>query len=706
MRKKTGRKSRRARKVSPKFLLGDKKQQVLIAQWALTALIELRGWKKLGGRHNEFTDDRDILAAIGLEELEGEELDKEQFFAALEEQRENLAGEAAAPNQHLQRNSQEIADYIGLNDTERDILRFTVLLKGNEGLQNIMELLGNVGVESIIYILATILDLDHQETRSAISRQSLLSKSGLLSIDRDGTCGIELRLDLLEGLGEALQEAEITAETLLQNYFNPVGPPELTEKNYLYVKDNFAMIRDHLKQAGKQRKKGVNILLYGPPGTGKTEFAKTVARDLGSKLFGVNIGDEDRPFDKAKRIRAFQLAQQVLSRQKEALLLFDEIDSLLVEGFSFLLDGQSLNLKASVNQILEENPVPAIWIANDIFFAESAFIRRFDIVLNLKVPPRSTRLEILENYFKGIAITPEWLGLLADNKHTAPAVIARAARVVRDQKQKDPAENEKRLEKLLESTQIAMGYPCKSLINAHPQITYRLDAVNPDQDLKGIVQGLRQHGEGRLCLYGPPGTGKTEFGHYLARELDKPLLIKRSSDLLSKYIGETETNIANMFYEAEYEKSVLLLDEADSFLRDRQKARQRWEITQVNELLTQMERHQGIFVCSTNLMDDLDAASLRRFDLKIKFDFLKTEQAWELFQAIFTEKGVALSGKEHWRGELKKYKSLTPGDFATVVRKSRISGVKLSPNEMLAGLAGEVAFKDSESGKNIGFAAL
>ena len=171
--------------------------------------------------------------------------------------------------------------------------------------------------------------------------------------------------------------------------------------------------------------------------------------------------------------------------------------------------------------------------------------------------------------------------------------------------------------------------------------------MNPDQNLQEVVQGLREYGDGRLCLYGPPGTGKTEFGHYLARQLDKPLLIKRASDLISKYVGETEINIAQMFYEATYDKAVLLLDEADSFLRDRREARQSWEVTQVNELLTQMERYEGVFVCSTNLMESLDAASLRRFDLKIKFDFLKQEQSWDLFQSIFEERGIEVQDKDH-----------------------------------------------------------
>jgi len=67
-----------------------------------------------------------------------------------------------------------------------------------------------------------------------------------------------------------------------------------------------------------------------------------------------------------------------------------------------------------------------------------------------------------------------------------------------------------------------------------------------------------------------------------------------------------------MFRSATGDGAVLLLDEADSFFRERQGADHRWETTMVNELLTQMEDFDGLFVCSTNLMDVFDQASLRR----------------------------------------------------------------------------------------------
>jgi SpoVK/Ycf46/Vps4 family AAA+-type ATPase len=89
-----------------------------------------------------------------------------------------------------------------------------------------------------------------------------------------------------------------------------------------------------------------------------------------------------------------------------------------------------------------------------------------------------------------------------------------------------------------------------------------------------------------------------------------------------------------MFEQGKDEDGVLLLDEADSFLRDRQLSSNSWEVTMVNEILVHLEQYQGLFICSTNLMDNLDKASLRRFDFKVSFDYLTPAQSWKLFQHV------------------------------------------------------------------------
>ena len=97
------------------------------------------------------------------------------------------------------------------------------------------------------------------------------------------------------------------------------------------------------------------------------------------------------------------------------------------------------------------------------------------------------------------------------------------------------------------------------------------------------------------------------------------------------FIDQRSPNMAAMFREAENEKAVLLLDEADSFLQDRRGAQRTYEVTEVNEMLQGMERFAGIFVCTTNLMDRIDQAALRRFTFKIRFKPLTGVQREKMF---------------------------------------------------------------------------
>lgn len=254
------------------------------------------------------------------------------------------------------------------------------------------------------------------------------------------------------------------------------------------------------------------------------------------------------------------------------------------------------------------------------------------------------------------------------------------------------------MERVLQGSLEVLGLP-PELKNPHQFSVspYSLDFLNPSQDLAELTQGLKRKPTGRLCLYGPPGSGKTAFAHYIAEQVDKPLLQKHASDLLSMWVGETEKNIAKMFREAKEESAVLLLDEADSFLQDRRGAHHSWEVTQVNELLKQMEAFDGLIICSTNLMDSLDQAVLRRFDLKIQFGYLRPDQAWAMF--VLALKGPNGDNpephiSESVRVRLARLVSLTPGDFATVFRQARVLSKLYSSEQLLAALEEECRAKE------------
>jgi transitional endoplasmic reticulum ATPase len=112
----------------------------------------------------------------------------------------------------------------------------------------------------------------------------------------------------------------------------------------------------------------------------------------------------------------------------------------------------------------------------------------------------------------------------------------------------------------------------------------------------------------------------------------------------------------------------------------------------VNEMLTQMESFSGVFIASTNLMEGLDQAALRRFDLKVKFDFLKSAQACELLRRHCIQLSISAPQPEQ-ESRLQRLSKLTPGDFAAVARQHRFRPIT-SASALVAALEAECAVKE------------
>ena len=191
--------------------------------------------------------------------------------------------------------------------------------------------------------------------------------------------------------------------------------------------------------------------------------------------------------------------------------------------------------------------------------------------------------------------------------------------------------------------------------------------IHADTDPVTLADSLVAGGNQRfsLCLQGPPGTGKSAFVRYLAERMGLEVMQKRASDLMSMWVGETEKHIAAAFAEARDTRSFLVFDEADSLLSDRRFARQGWEVSRVNEMLTWMESHPLPFACTTNFAELLDPATLRRFVFKVALHYLSVKQVEIAFRTYFgmapPARAAALS-------------VLTPGDFAVVRRKAELLG--------------------------------
>jgi SpoVK/Ycf46/Vps4 family AAA+-type ATPase len=209
-----------------------------------------------------------------------------------------------------------------------------------------------------------------------------------------------------------------------------------------------------------------------------------------------------------------------------------------------------------------------------------------------------------------------------------------------------------------------------------------------------------------LLLSGPPGTGKTEFVKYLGKALNAKIMLKMGSDLLDMYVGGTEQNIARAFREAENQKAILFLDEVDGLLRSRQMADRRWEVTEVNELLHQMENFNGVLICATNFVDNPDPATIRRFTFKLEFNYLTDDGKLMFFRKML---GQLYPDELHEqeRRRLSMIPQLTPGDFRTVRQACYYLGNEngINAGELIDALEREYCARKSSktTGKPIGF---
>lgn len=677
-------------------------ERAAISLWILRILVELDGNMKLLNRWG--FESNEIAKFIGLNQFIEGEYDipsaRKEIHALYKQHSKNRPGNALPSGTDTGRNIELLAKRLGLSHTEKAILHFTVMVKTSTLLSEAIELLGMTKPSIISRIFACCLQLDLVKVTKAMRTDGMLNKSGVLSLEPEGY-GIDMKLNLLPGLIDAMDAPGQDPIDMFGSSFFLSAEPKLGPEDYPHLKEDIALLRQYIRHVYKQQKRGVNILIYGPPGTGKSELARMMALASNSQLYEIGFeGKTGAPLKSAERFRAYRTAQTLFSRHRRHMILFDEVEDVFVQTEEDQeKKGNASGHKAWVNKVLEENPVPAFWLTNNVHTLDRAYVRRFDFVIGIDTPPKSVRHRVLDTYLEGTAVSEECKRQLSAHDQLSPATIERASSMLKAIGASS-LDADHSLHRIIGNTLEAMGSTRPIMKRNALELNYSVELLNADCDVARVSQGIVEAGQGRICLYGPPGTGKSAFGRYVAELTRKPLLVKRASDIISPLLGESERNMARMFSEAKDLDAVLVLDEADTYLQDRRHLQRSWEVSGVNEMLTQIEAFEGVFLCSTNLIDTLDTAALRRFDVKIRFDYLKADHAWKLFKDCATRLGVDY-GSQMWE-PLSRLNLLTPGDFATVLRLSRLRPV-LDAKDLLSRLEAECRMKPEGKVKSIGF---
>ena len=678
----------------------------VVRLWALRFIVKLGAWKVVFNKHHL---NRDMLARLGVKGQFDRPLSRGDI-RNIQEMLENELRKAEKRKKQakipkiLAANSRRLAELIGLRPNDRRLLEFFVLLHTEETLEETFDSVSDWSTNRLSKALSKILNIPLAEVRKSLRSRGHLFSSGVLNMDSHPRMGILHKIDFIsENFPEFMISEEEDPLNLFKEAILPSPLPELRRDDFRHVENLLSIAIPFLQKSLKTKSVGVNLLFYGEPGTGKTQLARVIAAELGCDLYEVSCEDFDgEPLGLRRRLRALRLAQRIVA-ERNAIVLLDEAEDVLTGSVRLIGDiSPHHQRKAWTNRSLETNPAPTIWISNSASNIDPAFVRRFDIVARIPSLPPDHMVELIKRDH-GDILSADAAKQITDADRITPAIVTRATKVIRQiGSKKEGQETTEMAMSLIKETMEAQGHrfhPGKD--NPSLPKVYDPCLLNTEIDPFSLVTGISKTNEARLCLYGPPGTGKTAFAKWLSIYMQIPIKIYRASDILSPWVGGTEYNIAKAFQFASQIGAILLLDEADSFLQDRRQARNSWEITSVNEMLAQMENFKGILIMCTNQIDSLDTATLRRFDMKIRFENMRPAQAWKLFRAYCEELGLE-KPTDDLQSRFEHLETITPGDFAAAVRRCRLYPFK-SGHDLLKALEDEVALRSCRVKRPLGF---
>ena len=592
----------------------------------------------------------------------------------------------AGPAPHVFQRTAVLAEMLAFGDFDRTLLMLVVACERMPRVSAVAAIAADNG-HDLPALLGCLAGADPQDAGRCVRRSAVVQLDLATFQSRyRGAVEVELRWTLHRLLDQPVEDSAAMLAVLVGTR----QEARLDLADFAHVPDADFLVR-LLKGAIATEAAGVNILIHGPPGTGKTELARTLAAAAGVPLHAVAEvdvdGEEPTRWD---RVCALRLAQRILVQRRGVALLFDEMEDLI--GNAERSSGDHFprreGSKVFINRVLETNVAPVIWTTNAIDNVDPAILRRMNFVLRLPMPSPAAARRMMTRVTaeEGVVADAGLENLLDRAPETATVlrVAARSARLAGDGDGGTRAAGS--LVRAIRGRAVSPGHPGN----------LDLSLFESDPPIGPLVERLAAAGRGdvSMLLSGPPGTGKTAFAHHLAQALDRPLVTKRASDLLSRWVGGTEANIADAFAEARERECVLLFDEADSILFDRSTAQHSWEVGQVNEMLTWLDHHPLPVIAATNHGHKLDPAALRRFVFKLDLLPLARARAALAFERFFGMSAPA---------ELDELRNLTPGDFSVVARQLRF-GASMTATQIVGRLAQEAAVKPGSAGR-MGFCA-
>jgi len=387
------------------------------------------------------------------------------------------------------------------------------------------------------------------------------------------------------------------------------------------------------------------VVLAGPEGVGRAMLVEALLAEREISCVRIDlaaVGDEPR---------AFELINAALREAalRDAVAILDGRDAFkdgVPRGVGQAIAEGAATLAIAMVFTLSVRPS---WLANAI-----------PELVELEVPAPSfrERLELWRRELPAPLAKPEDVETVAARYSFTGSTITRVARRAEaTARLREPNAPQIQLDELSEAARLTFSHRLGTMAQRIPTGFKWDDLVLPKDTMDAVREVLRfarykpvlleewgfaaklPYGRGvSAILSGPPGTGKTMVCQLLAHELGFDLYRIDLSQVVNKYIGETEKNLARIFEEAETSHAVLFFDEADSLFAKRTtvtSANDRYANLEVNYLLQRMETFDGVTLLATNLDQGIDEAFRRRVRFSIAFELPEAPERAKLWRSMF-----------------------------------------------------------------------